>query len=119
VAILVGFQSIQFAVFTKIYGMTNELLPEDPRFVRLFRYFTLETGLLSGALLLIAGVASSAFALLKWQVSGFGPLDPTIVLRIVIPAATALVLGCQVILASFFLSILGLERKRAADAPRM
>lgn len=37
------------------------------------------------------------------------PLDPSKVLRIVIPATTLFTLGFQIIFASFFLSVLGLK----------
>jgi len=117
VAVIVGFQAIQFAVFTRIYGTLNGLLPNDPRLNRLFRYFTLETGLVCGALLVLTGIAGSIYAVLDWGAGGFGVLNPSLALRIVVPAATAFVLGCQVVLASFFLSILGLERNRSAGPP--
>jgi len=42
----------------------------------------------------------------------FGPLDPIHVLRIAIPSATALTLGFEIILASFFFSVLGLNVRR-------
>jgi hypothetical protein len=43
----------------------------------------------------------------------FGPLDPDRMLRAVIPSAVCLILGCQIVLFSFFLSVLGLRRRRA------
>ena len=36
-AILIGFQSIVFAMFTKVFAISEGLLPEDPRLSRLFR----------------------------------------------------------------------------------
>ena len=37
VSVLLGFQLIAFAVFTKIFAITEGLLPEDPRLKRVFR----------------------------------------------------------------------------------
>ena len=37
VAILTGFQAVVFAFFTKVFGITEGLLPEDPRLTRAFR----------------------------------------------------------------------------------
>jgi hypothetical protein len=111
VAIVVGFQAIIFAVFTKIFAISEGLLPEDPRLNRLFHHITMEVGLMVGALLLVIGLAGSLYAVGAWGARSFGPLDPSRTLRIIIPAATSLTLGCQIILSSFFLSILGLKRR--------
>jgi len=110
-AIVIGFQAIAFAVCTKVFAISEGLLPEDPRLTRLFRYITLESGLVVGAALLFVGLAGSLYAVGAWGARSFGGLDPKTTLRIVIPAVTALTLGCQIILSSFFLSVLGLKRR--------
>lgn len=108
-AILVGFQAIAFAVFTKVFAISEGLLPEDPRLNKLFRWVTLEVGLIVGGLVMLIGVAGSVYALDIWGQRSFGPLDPSQTLRTVIPAVTCLTLGCQIIFSSFFLSVLGLR----------
>lgn len=108
---VVGFQSITFAVFTKIFAITEGLLPEDPRLNALFGFITLETGLIVGMVFLLLGGAGSLYALGAWGAASFGPLDPSRALRRVIPAVTLLILGGQIVLSSFFLSILGLRRR--------
>jgi len=112
-AVLVGFQLLSFAVFTKVFAISEGLLPSDPRLNRIFRYITLETGLIVGSVLTLAGVAGSIFAVSGWAIKSFGALDPTHMLRIVMPAVFALTLGVQIIFSSFFLSILGLRRNNA------
>lgn len=109
--ILLGFQAIAFAVFTKLFAITEGLLPPDPTLDSLFRYITLEVGLGVGSLLLAAGVATSIFAVRFWGARHFGPLDYPHSMRIVIPAALLLILGVQTVFASFFLSVLGLRRR--------
>jgi len=110
-AIVVGFQAIIFAVFTKIFAISEGLLPEDPLWNKLFRGINLEVGLIVGSILLLTGVTWSIYAFGGWGMRAFGPLDPSKTLRIVIPAGTSLTLGCQIVLSSFFLSILGLRRR--------
>ena len=110
-ALIVGFQSITFAAFTKIFAITEGLLPEDPNFNRIFRYITLETGLVAGVGLMLAGLVGSLVAVSTWMHHAFGPLDSSQTLRLAIPAVTALTLGVQVVLSSFFLSVLGLRRR--------
>lgn len=112
-AVLIGFQTVLFALFTKIYAINEGLLPEDPRLDRIFRVATLEAGLAVGGLLLMAGLAGSIWALAVWDATSFGELDPSaLTMRIVIVSATAIALGFQTILSSFFFSILGLRRRR-------
>ena len=110
-AVVIGFQAVIFAVFTKVFVISEGLMPEDPRLNRMFDYITLETGLIVGLALLLAGLGGSVYAVSEWGARAFGPLEPSRTMRWVIPAATALVLGCQLVLSSFFLSILGLKRR--------
>jgi glycosyltransferase involved in cell wall biosynthesis len=110
-AILIGFQSVVFATFTKIFAISEGLLPEDPRLTRMFRYVTLEAGLITGSLLILAGLGAWVMGLEYWRIRQFGPLDPEKTLRIVIPGVVCFTLGFQVVLSSFFLSVLGLSRR--------
>jgi glycosyltransferase involved in cell wall biosynthesis len=109
-AIIIGYQTVIFAVFTKVFAITQGLLPEDPRLTTMFRYIQLETGIITGSLLLFGGIGLSVYALIFWRAASFGPLDPSRTLRLVIPAVTLIALGLQTVLSSFFLSILGLKR---------
>jgi hypothetical protein len=110
-AIVIGFQATTFAVFTKIFAIREGLLPEDPRLSQIFRFVTLEVALLAGAALFLTGVGTSIYAVSAWRAQSFGPLDPFKVLRIVIPAVTSCTLGFQIILSSFFMSVLGMQRR--------
>ncbi len=109
--VLLGFQLVAFAVFTKIFAISEGLLPEDPRLNRAFRYITLETGLLAGCLLVVLGVGGSIKAVSDCATGHCGVLESAHLLRIVMPSAFSLTLGVQFVCGSFFLSILGLRRK--------
>jgi hypothetical protein len=110
-AILIGFQSVVFATFTKIFAISEGLLPEDPRLARMFRYVTLEVGLIVGVLLILAGAGAWVLGLEYWRIRQFGALDPEKTLRIVIPGMVCFTLGFQIVLSSFFLSVLGMSRR--------
>jgi glycosyltransferase involved in cell wall biosynthesis len=109
--VLLGFQAIAFACFTKIFAISEGLLPPDAGLDKLFRYITLEVGLAVGALLTIVGLGASIYAVSRWGAQHFGMMDYSRTMRIVIPAALLLTLGAQTIFASFFLSVLGLRRR--------
>jgi glycosyltransferase involved in cell wall biosynthesis len=109
--LLLGYQSITFAVFTKLFAISEGLLPPDPTLDKLFRYITLEVGLLVGAALVLLGLAASFYAVGTWEARHFGQLDYAHTMRMVIPAVLCLILGVQTVFASFFLSVLGLRRR--------
>ena len=109
--VLLGFQAIAFALFTKVFAESQKMLPPDPRLQKAFRIFNLERGILAGIILIVAGVLFSFGALMYWQQTGFGQLDPSRSMRMVIPGILLFSLGCQSLLTSFFLSILGLRRR--------
>lgn len=109
--ILLGFQGIAFAVFTKLFAISEGLHPPDPLLDRLFRFVTLEVGLAVGAALTLAGLGASIVAVAGWGTQHFGPLDYSHTMRIVIPGVLLLIMGVQTVFASFFLSVLGLQRR--------
>lgn len=105
-AVVLGNQTIQLGLFSRLYGMRAGLLPEDPTISRLFEFTTLERGLVIGVLLVCAGLTGSVTALLSWGQSEFGALDPRSGMRLTIPSATAIALGVQIAFGSFFLGVL-------------
>jgi len=60
-AILIGFQSVVFAAFSKIFAIQKGCCRRYPRLSRMFQYITLEVGLVVGVLLVLAGTARGAW----------------------------------------------------------
>jgi glycosyltransferase involved in cell wall biosynthesis len=110
-AILVGYQSIMFAVLTKLFAIGEGLLPPDPRITKFFKSVNLERGLLLGAVALVFGAALLLDAVDQWRLVNFGRLDYARTIRWVIPGVTLTVLGFQTVLNSFFASILRMRRR--------
>ena len=110
-SIMLGFQAIAFATFTKVFAISEGLLPEDPRLKKVFKYVKLETGLVIGTALMLLGFAGSIFAVSDWRAQHFGALNASQMLRLVSPAVVALTLGFEIVLSSFFLSVLGMKRQ--------
>jgi hypothetical protein len=110
---LLGLQSVSFAVFARIYGAAQGLLPEDDKLVGgVLGRLKLEHGILAGLMLIVLGAGGSVYALNLWRAEGFGHLNDAGSLRIVLLSVMSLTLGLQVLLNSFFLSILGLRTRR-------
>jgi glycosyltransferase involved in cell wall biosynthesis len=110
-AILCGYQSILFAIFTKVFAIREGLLPEDARMTRFFEVVNLERGLVVAAGSLLTGLALLLAAVHEWQLVNFGHLDYAQTMRLVVPGITLTALGFQTVFSSFFVSILGMHRK--------
>jgi glycosyltransferase involved in cell wall biosynthesis len=110
-AIMMGYQSVLFAICAKSFAISEGLLPKDPRIDRLFKVIYLERGLAIGALAFLAGLILLCVAVLQWRSAHFGRLDYSVTMRWVIPGATLTALGFQTVLSSFFVSILGMKRR--------
>jgi glycosyltransferase involved in cell wall biosynthesis len=110
-AVLCGYQAIQFAAFSKAFAIGAGLLPDAPRLTAFFGRVGLERGLVLGVLGLLGGLGLLLVAVEQWRAAGWGPLDYARTMRWVIPGATLTALGVQTILASFLISILGTARR--------
>jgi hypothetical protein len=112
--VVVGFQLTAFAFYTKIFAIAEGLLPEDPKLNRLFRYFTLEKGIVVSLLVLAAGLGLLLRSVWQWKQAQFGPM-PSMEenLRQLIPAATLILLGVQSVFSCFFLSVLGMKTTKS------
>jgi glycosyltransferase involved in cell wall biosynthesis len=110
-AILMGYQSVLFAICAKTFAINEGLLPSDSRFEQFFKVIYLERGLAIGGLAFLAGLILLAEAVLQWKSVDFGRLDYAVTMRWVIPGATLTALGFQTMLSSFFVSMLGMKRR--------
>jgi len=110
-AVLIGFQAMLFAAFSRAFVANEGLMPPSPGMQKAFKVLNLERGLIIGLLLLIVGVALAIYGFIHWGSSDFGALDARDAIRLAVPAATLSVLGFQTIMGSFFLSVLGLSRR--------
>ncbi len=109
--ILIGFQLIAFYFFTKVFAIMAGFLPGEKFLYGLFRFVKLETGILTGLLVVSIGLIFLLSALWEWHQYSYSSLPPSINRERIIPAVTFILLGVQIIFSSFFLSILGLKRK--------
>jgi glycosyltransferase involved in cell wall biosynthesis len=111
-ATIVGFQLVSFAVFGKMLAIATGLHPRNPKIERLCNSIPLEWGLVSGLVLILAGVVTTILAVTRWAGTEFGNLDPFSVMRFVVPAVLCLILGCQVFFSSFYFSLLQVQCRK-------
>jgi len=104
---LMGAQVLSIGAFAKVFSYAERFDRGTVSLKRVLRRVTLESGLLLGGGLFLAGFAGCAWITWQWAASGFGPLHEV---RQVLFWSMWLFLGLQVIFASFFLSMLGISR---------
>ena len=111
-AIIIGFQSICFGLFSRVYAVDVGFLPRNDAYTKWYDSLSLETGLIVGSLTILSGIAGTGYSLYTWHQVNFGDLNYPAILRIVVPSMVAIVLGFQIILASFFLSVLMIKKSK-------
>lgn len=110
-SVIIGYQAIAFAVFSKFFAVKSNLLPRSRLVKVVERLVNLEKGIFVGLGFLSCGFAMAVAAFLQWSKTGFSELNPSNYMRIVLPASTLMILGCQIIQSSFFLSFLSLKKR--------
>jgi glycosyltransferase involved in cell wall biosynthesis len=115
IAVVIGYQSMLFWVFAKIYGMREGIVPWDPWFESARRIASLETGLVASVVLLAIGVSLAVYALGSWDAEGFGAMQPSETMRLVIPSATAILLAMHTAYGVFFIGVLEVRATRQTN----
>ncbi len=106
--VLIGFQLIAFYLLSQAFARREGLYIQTSGID--LAWFRLERGLLVALGFLVLGIGFSVSALQIWEVQHFGPLNPQVVLRKVIPAVTSILLAFQVGTFSFFMSFLQIRK---------
>jgi glycosyltransferase involved in cell wall biosynthesis len=109
--LIVGLQVVIYAVFARMFAITEGLLQPDPLLTRASRAISLEGGIVIGVVLFLGGFALLVYAVWAWGQYNFGSVNAGFVQRLAIPALTAMVVGIQAVFSSFFISTLALARR--------
>lgn len=109
--VITGFQAINFAIFTRTYAIQVGFLPQNQTLNKMYKYVNLESSLIVGLIVTALGIGGSVYSLMIWNKANFGYLDYSSILRLVIPSVVCIIIGLQIVLSSFFLSVLGVNKK--------
>jgi glycosyl transferase family 2 len=105
--LVVGTQLLGFGLCGRTFAL-HQFGDRDPWLERQGARFRLEHGLLVGGGLTLAGMAVGGLVVGRWVAAGLGSLSEQ---RVLILAATLVIVGVQVFFTSFLLSILSMRRR--------
>ena len=112
VCILLGLQSIAFAVISRRYATARGLIPPSPRYALILESLTLERLLIAAFLIAIFGLMGIAWCLSIWAAAGFGPIAYASLVRGLMLSLTAVAAAVQLAFTAFLASILEIPLRK-------
>lgn len=103
---VIGTQLILFSLISRAIGVVKGVLPVSPAIRRALGFFTLERGIILGLVVGICGLVLAFVSVNTWVDSQLSTLNPREVMRLAIPSVTLMILGVEVLFASFVLSFI-------------
>jgi glycosyltransferase involved in cell wall biosynthesis len=105
---IIGTQMIATGSVMKVYGIIHNKIEKTGITAKMLNYHSLESGLVAGVILFLAGMVLGTKILLKWISSGYGSLSEVgnAVISVVLAA-----IGIQIIFSALIISIFMLEKK--------
>jgi glycosyltransferase involved in cell wall biosynthesis len=108
--LIVGTQAISFAVLSRRFATSHQMMSPS-RFSAALRALTLERLLVFAGILSLGGLLGLFSCAIQWAATGFGPLDYTEMLRMLLVSMTAITLGGQLALTAFLSSIVDIPTR--------
>jgi len=109
IAAIVGVQITFFGLFAMAFAKKMHLRIAHGFPERLLKAASGVVAIAIGACLVLGGIGGAMYAVLQWGQSSFGVLIPSDMMRITIPAVTALAIGTQILFGGFLLGFIEIE----------
>ena len=100
---MLGTQLVLLGIYAKTWVLVNEPALADVSIRWLHRHYSLERGVFAGGVVFAAGLVINIWILAEWLAAGAGVL---FAVRPAMLALTLMVVGAELVFASFFLSVL-------------
>ncbi len=104
--LLVGVQSLTFALMVRRYASRQGYLPRHSRYADFLDRVTLERLALGALALFIAGCGGVAWCFLAWWGAFFGPFDSPPATRLMVLSITLIAAAVQVFLTAFLVAVM-------------
>jgi glycosyltransferase involved in cell wall biosynthesis len=119
--ILVGLQSVSFAIVARRFASRYGIMPKSATFDAVLEFLTLERILVAALVLVVIGLGSMIWGVTQWAARDFGHLNLSTTMRAMIVATTTLVAGMQLGLTGFMSSMMNIplaERQSPHGEPQ-
>jgi glycosyltransferase involved in cell wall biosynthesis len=107
-ALILGYNLVLFDIFAKVFAMGMGFAQPKQWLRRLTETFSLEKGIVTGAVIFLCGLGLEAKIVYDWASHGYGAL---MAVRGIVIGMTAMVLGAQTLFASFLISLMLIKRR--------
>jgi glycosyltransferase involved in cell wall biosynthesis len=111
-AVITGVQLITFGAISRHYAHMTGMLPESRRSTWLSGYLSTDRLAANAGLLFTAGMLFFGYAIARWALLGFGPLDDSEIPRVVVLGLSLVVVSFQAFFSAFLLGVLEIPLKR-------
>jgi hypothetical protein len=111
-AVLIGLQSVTFAVIARRYATSWGLLPAaGHRYSRILAALTPDRFLAAGAVVFALSLVGLFWCVVQWVFVNFGPLADPRILRVLTLSFTGMAAGLQLILMAFLSSLMEVRHR--------
>lgn len=111
--VTIGSQTVLAFLLAFQHATSQGVLPTSARFERFLKTKSLERAVGVGGVLFLLGAAGVAASAFVWARRSFGDLDIATMMRVLVPSATAMVVGVQLAGAGFLSGVLELRSNPA------
>ena len=109
IAALLGVQITFFGLFALAIARRMQMSIGPGLPATLLRWASLDIAIVVGACMASAGLGGAAYAIVQWGHTSFGPLVPSEMMRITIPAVMSIAVGTQIIFGGFLLGFIEID----------
>jgi len=108
--ITLAYQILMLWGISRLVAQQMRLIPTPRSIQALSERFSLNSGLMLGAVITLVGIFVILYSVFVWSEVGFQELNYQTMLRILIPGIVAITIGIETIFASFVLALLNLRQ---------
>jgi glycosyltransferase involved in cell wall biosynthesis len=117
-AVLIGIQSVTFAIVARRYATNRGLLPPSARYSALLRRLTPERLLVAGVVLFVVALVGLLWSVWQWVAVDFGELVDERILRVLTLSLTGLAAAVQLWLVGFLAGVMEIPQRDGGKADR-
>jgi len=106
VFLIISLTFLEFYYMVNYYGMSLGIYPRQGVTQWISLHLNFEKGVFIGLLVFLIGIGFSVSAVFRWYRVSFQNLNPEEIFRIIIPGGFCMIAGLQLVLFSFFLTMI-------------